>query len=147
MLGPTGALIGAGLGNSTALITDGRFSGASRGFIIGEEHSHAEVEVSSNTLLGHVTPEARVGGPIALVQDGDHIIIDASSRTIDWLVDDSEQQRRRHEWEASDKGQFKEKRGILFRYARDVAVSLKLYHSVRILLIAMQPANVGAYCD
>ncbi|EIN11697.1 dihydroxy-acid dehydratase [Punctularia strigosozonata HHB-11173 SS5] len=113
MLGPTGALMGAGLGNTTALITDGRFSGASRGFIIG-----------------HVTPEARVGGPIALVQDGDKVVIDTNSRSISWLVDEAEQQRRLQEWQASDKGELKEKRGILFRYARDVA-----------------PANVGAYCD
>ncbi|KAH9935635.1 dihydroxy-acid and 6-phosphogluconate dehydratase [Fomitopsis serialis] len=61
MLGPTGALMGAGLGGKTALITDGRFSGASRGFIIG-----------------HVVPEAQVGGPIALVHDGDKIVIDSA---------------------------------------------------------------------
>ncbi|KZP17954.1 dihydroxy-acid dehydratase [Athelia psychrophila] len=113
MLGPTGALMGAGLGDSTALITDGRFSGASRGFIIG-----------------HVVPEARLGGPIALVKDGDRIVVDSERRVIDWLVDDQEQARRKQEWDASDKGQFKEKRGVLFRYARDVA-----------------PANVGAYTD
>ncbi|KAH9061299.1 dihydroxy-acid dehydratase [Lactarius vividus] len=71
MLGPTGALIGAGLAGSTALITDGRFSGASRGFIIG-----------------HIVPEARLGGPIALVQDGDRIVIDSEKRTIDWDVSD-----------------------------------------------------------
>nr|GAT44629.1 dihydroxy-acid dehydratase [Mycena chlorophos] len=113
MLGPTGAIAGAGLANSTALITDGRFSGASHGFIIG-----------------HVVPEARLGGPIALVQDGDKIIIDAESRTINWLVDEAEQKRRKSEWEASEKGKLNVKRGILLRYARDVA-----------------PASVGAYCD
>ncbi|GLB37650.1 putative dehydratase family protein [Lyophyllum shimeji] len=113
MLGPTGAIAGAGLAGSTALITDGRFSGASRGFIIG-----------------HVVPEARVGGPIALVRDGDRIIIDAESRTINWLVDEEEQARRKQEWEAGDKREFNVKRGILLRYARDVA-----------------PASVGAYCD
>ncbi|KAL0956343.1 hypothetical protein HGRIS_002493 [Hohenbuehelia grisea] len=113
MLGPTGALMGAGLGNSTALITDGRFSGASRGFIIG-----------------HVVPEARLGGPIALVKDGDRIIVDSESREINWLVDEEEQARRKKEWEATDKGELTVKRGILFRYARDVA-----------------PANVGGYCD
>ncbi|TFY77550.1 hypothetical protein EWM64_g6462 [Hericium alpestre] len=113
MLGPTAALMGAGLGNSTALITDGRFSGASRGFIIG-----------------HVVPEARLGGPIALVQDGDKIIIDSDSRTIDWDVAPEEQARRRKEWEATDKGKLNVKRGVLLRYARDVA-----------------PASVGAYCD
>ncbi|KAI0266832.1 dihydroxy-acid/6-phosphogluconate dehydratase [Gloeopeniophorella convolvens] len=113
MLGPTGALIGAGLGGSTALITDGRFSGASRGFIIG-----------------HVVPEARLGGPIALVRDGDRIVIDSERRTIDWDVGADEEARRRAEWEASDRGTLTVRRGILLRYARDVA-----------------PANVGAYCD
>lgn len=113
MLGPTAALMGAGLGNSTALITDGRFSGASRGFIIG-----------------HVVPEATLGGPIALVEDGDLIAIDAKSRTIDWLVGEEEKIRRRKVWEVSGKSALRERRGILFRYARDVA-----------------PANEGAYCD
>ncbi|KAK0455029.1 dihydroxy-acid and 6-phosphogluconate dehydratase [Armillaria borealis] len=113
MLGPTAALAGAGLSTSTALITDGRFSGASRGFIIG-----------------HAVPEARLGGPIALVKDGDKIVIDAEKRTIDWLVGEEEQERRKKEWDASDKKELNVKRGILFRYARDVA-----------------PANVGAYCD
>ncbi|PIL29717.1 hypothetical protein GSI_08155 [Ganoderma sinense ZZ0214-1] len=110
MLGQTAALMGAGLGGKTALITDGRFSGASRGFIIG-----------------HVVPEAFVGGPIALVEDGDEIVIDTVKRTIDWLVSDEEQQRRREKWVPRE---FREKRGVLYRYARDVA-----------------PANVGAYTD
>ncbi|KAI0051850.1 dihydroxy-acid dehydratase [Auriscalpium vulgare] len=113
MLGPTGALMGAGLGGSTALITDGRFSGASRGFIIG-----------------HVVPEARLGGPIALVQDGDKIMIDSDNKEIQWAVDEEEQARRKKEWEASDKGKLNVKRGILLRYARDV-----------------QPASLGAFCD
>lgn len=106
VLGPTGAIAGAGLANSTALITDGRFSGASRGFIIG-----------------HVVPEARVGGPIALVKDGDRIIIDSDRRSIDWLVDEEEQVRRKQEWDASDKRELNVRRGVLLRYARDVAVS------------------------
>ncbi|KAK0195366.1 dihydroxy-acid and 6-phosphogluconate dehydratase [Armillaria mellea] len=113
VLRPTAALAGAGLSTSIALITDGRFSGASRGFIIG-----------------HAVPEARLGGPIALVKDGDQIAIDAEKRTIDWLVEEEEQERRKKEWDASDKKELTVKRGILFRYARDVA-----------------PANVGAYCD
>ncbi|KAG5720292.1 hypothetical protein E4T56_gene2020, partial [Termitomyces sp. T112] len=113
MLGPTGAIAGAGLAGSTALITDGRFSGASRGFIIG-----------------HVVPEARVGGPIALVEDGDRIVIDSEQRTINWMVSKEEQSRRKHLWNASNKHEFNVKRGILLRYARDVA-----------------PASVGAYCD
>jgi dihydroxy-acid dehydratase len=106
MLGPTGAIAGAGLSGSTALITDGRFSGASRGFIIG-----------------HVVPEARLGGPIALVEDGDKIVIDSANRTINWLVDEKEQARRQELWNASEKGKLNVKRGILLRYARDVAVS------------------------
>lgn len=105
--------MGAGLGDSTALITDGRFSGASRGFIVG-----------------HIVPEARLGGPIAMVEDGDCIIIDSQNRKIDWLVSDAEHARRREVWNASGKAELKEKRGILFKYARDVA-----------------PANVGAYTD
>ncbi|THH19601.1 hypothetical protein EUX98_g8740 [Antrodiella citrinella] len=113
MLGPTGALMGAGLGGKTALITDGRFSGASRGFIIG-----------------HVVPEAINGGPIALVKDGDKITIDSENRNITWHVDEDEQARRKAEWETSGKNELREKRGILYKYARDVA-----------------PANVGAYTD
>ncbi|KAH8107236.1 dihydroxy-acid and 6-phosphogluconate dehydratase [Cristinia sonorae] len=113
MLGPTGALMGAGLGGKTALITDGRFSGASRGFIIG-----------------HVVPEALLGGPIALVQDGDKITIDAATREITWHVDEAEQARRLEEWKAAGKHEYREKRGILYKYARDVA-----------------PASVGAYTD
>ncbi|KAF8588642.1 dihydroxy-acid and 6-phosphogluconate dehydratase [Ramaria rubella] len=113
MLGPTGAIMGAGLGTSVALITDGRFSGASRGFIIG-----------------HVTPEAQVGGPIALIKDGDRIIIDAKTRSIDWLVDEAEQMARRKEWDISGKRPLRERRGVLYRYARDVA-----------------PASEGAYTD
>lgn len=113
MLGPTGALIGAGLGGKTALITDGRFSGASRGFIIG-----------------HVVPEAHVGGPIALVKNGDKIVIDSANREINWDVSDEEVAKRRAEWEAQGKREFRVKRGVLYRYARDVA-----------------PANLGAYCD
>src|SRR3954466_9150678 len=65
MLGPTGAIMGRGLGKDVALITDGRFSGGSHGFVVG-----------------HITPEAYVGGPIALIKNGDSITIDAEKRTI-----------------------------------------------------------------
>jgi len=64
-----------------------------------------------------------VGGPIALVKDGDHIVIDAATRRVDWLVDEDVQKKRRDEWLASDRGTLNVKRGILLRYARDVAVS------------------------
>src|SRR5262249_38920132 len=78
MLTPTSAIMGAGLGNDVALMTDGRFSGGSHGFIIG-----------------HVTPEAQGGGPIALVRDGDRITIDADSNRIDVAVPDPEMAKRR----------------------------------------------------
>lgn len=105
MLGPTGALMGAGLGGKTALITDGRFSGASRGFIIG-----------------HVVPEAILGGPIALIKDGDKIVIDTVEKTIDWIVTPEEEAKRRKEWEAAGRDQIRVTRGVLKRYARDVQV-------------------------
>ena len=73
---------------------------------------------------GHVVPEAFVGGPIALVEDGDKIVIDTEKRSIDWLVDEEEQARRRAKWQQRE---YPEKRGVLFRYARDVAVSIFLY--------------------
>jgi dihydroxy-acid dehydratase len=79
MLTPTSAIMGAGLGRDVALLTDGRFSGGSHGFIIG-----------------HITPEAQDGGPIALVRDGDRITIDASACTLTVDVDDAEIARRRH---------------------------------------------------
>ena len=69
-------------------------------------------------------PEAFVGGPIALVEDGDKIVIDTEKRSIDWLVDEEEQARRRAKWQQRE---YPEKRGVLFRYARDVAVSVSLY--------------------
>lgn len=69
-----------------------------------------------------MVPEAIVGGPIALVEDGDKIVIDAEKKTIDWLVDDEEQARRKAAWDATDKKQLKVKRGVLYRYARDVTV-------------------------
>lgn len=65
-------------------------------------------------------PEAFVGGPIALVEDGDKIVIDTVSRKINWLVDEEEQKRRRENWQQRP---YPEKRGVLYRYARDVAVS------------------------
>jgi len=101
MLTPTSALVGAGLGADVALITDGRFSGGSHGFIVG-----------------HVVPEAQEGGPIALVMDGDRIVIDADTATIDAEVSDEEFVRRRQEWNAPP---LKATRGVLAKYIRFVA--------------------------
>ena len=82
MLSPTGAIMGKGLGSDVALITDGRFSGGSHGFVVG-----------------HVTPEAAVGGPIALIEDGDRIVIDAEKRRIDLDINDAEMAARRARWQ------------------------------------------------
>jgi len=100
MLTPTSAIMGAGLGSDVALLTDGRFSGGSHGFIIG-----------------HVVPEAQEGGPIALVRDGDQITIDAETNTISVDVADDEMERRRGVWEMPP---FKVRRGALYRYIRTV---------------------------
>jgi dihydroxy-acid dehydratase len=80
-------------------------------------------DTADANTIGHVVPEARLGGPIALVQDGDRIAIDSERRTIDWDIGEEEQTRRRREWEGSGKSALTVKRGILLRYARDVAVS------------------------
>ncbi|MDH3307850.1 MAG: dihydroxy-acid dehydratase [Acidimicrobiia bacterium] len=100
MLTPTSAIMGAGLGDSVALITDGRFSGGSHGFI-----------------MGHVTPEAQEGGPIALVEAGDTITIDAESNAIDLDVDPAELAARRARWHAPP---LKATRGTLARYIATV---------------------------
>ena len=98
MLTPTSAIMGAGLGSDVALITDGRFSGGSHGFIIG-----------------HVVPEAQEGGPIALVQDGDTVVIDAARNLIEVEVGDDEMARRRAEWRMPP---FKVESGTLYKYIR-----------------------------
>ena len=100
MLTPTSALMGAGMGNDVALITDGRFSGGSHGFIIG-----------------HVVPEAQQGGPIALIRDGDTIRIDASNHTISVAVDEATMQARLDQWERPP---FKATRGTLYKYIKNV---------------------------
>jgi dihydroxyacid dehydratase/phosphogluconate dehydratase len=79
-------------------------------------------KAEADTLTGHIVPEARLGGPIALVRDDDRIVIDSEKRTIDWDVSEEEQARRRVEWDGSGKGELTVKRGILLRYARDAAV-------------------------
>jgi dihydroxy-acid dehydratase len=107
MLSPGSALIGAGFGAEIALVTDGRYSGASHGI-----------------MVGHVTPEASDGGAIAFVQDGDVITIDARNKRLDVAVSDAEMQRRREEHQRSgkphpDKGQHA--KGILLKYRKQVA--------------------------
>jgi dihydroxy-acid dehydratase len=100
MLKPTSAIIGAGLGKSVALITDGRFSGGTHGFVVG-----------------HITPESYDGGNIALVQDNDVIEIDAVKNTINVKVSDAELAKRRAAWKQPA---LKAKKGILFKYAKHV---------------------------
>jgi dihydroxy-acid dehydratase len=101
MLKPTAAIIGAGLGNDVALITDGRFSGGTHGFVVG-----------------HIAPEAQVGGPIAFVKNGDIITIDAEKNTIDFEVSAKELSKRRSEW---IEPALKPKRGVLYKYAKTVS--------------------------
>jgi dihydroxy-acid dehydratase len=110
MLAPTSAIIGAGLGDSVGLITDGRFSGGTYGMVVG-----------------HVVPEAALGGNIALVQGGDTVVIDADACTLELKVDEAELARRRSEWKAPAP---KYTRGVLAKYARLVS-----------------PANLGAVTD
>ena len=100
MLTPTSAIMGAGLGSDVALMTDGRFSGGSHGFIVG-----------------HITPEAQVGGPIALVQNGDIVTIDAESNSLSFDVSDDEIARRQGSWQ---KPPFKATRGTLYKYIKTV---------------------------
>ncbi len=101
MLAVTAAVAGAGLGKDVALITDGRFSGATKGYSVG-----------------HISPEALVGGPIALVREGDTIRIDAENRKIDLLVDEAELSTRRAEWKAPTP---RYETGALAKYARLVS--------------------------
>ncbi len=103
MLTPTSAIMGAGLGDSVALITDGRFSGGSHGFI-----------------MGHVTPEAADGGPLALVEKGDLVHIDAELRSIDLAVDEPTLARRRDAWQPPPP---KATEGALARYMRTVSTA------------------------
>ena len=101
MLTPTSAIMGRGLGSEVALITDGRFSGGSHGFVVG-----------------HVTPEAFDGGPLALVEDGDRITIDAEADTIDVALTVEELERRRAAWQPPEP---RYTRGVLAKYARLVS--------------------------
>lgn len=101
MLTPTSAIMGAGLGDQVALITDGRFSGGSHGFIVG-----------------HVVPEAQVGGPIALIADGDVITLDAANNRIDVALSDDELAARREAWQMPP---YKAERGTLRRFINTVS--------------------------
>ncbi len=101
MLSPTSAIMGVGLGNDVALLTDGRFSGGSHGFVVG-----------------HITPEAADGGPIALIENGDKITIDAEAREITLHVEGDELEQRRARWQPP---QPRYKRGALAKYAKLVS--------------------------
>jgi len=100
MLKPSSAIMGAGLGQDVALLTDGRFSGGSHGF-----------------LIGHIVPEAQEGGPIALIKDGDEIEIDAEIREINLKISDEELENRKREWRAPP---LKYQKGTLYKYAKNV---------------------------
>ena len=105
MLATTAAIYGQGMGDKVALITDGRFSGATRGFCIG-----------------HVGPEAAVGGPIGLLKDGDIIVIDAEKGTLDVELSEEELEARRKEWKPR---QHDFQSGALWRYAATVGSAEK----------------------
>ncbi|QES92135.1 dihydroxy-acid dehydratase [Empedobacter brevis] len=100
MLKPTSAIIGAGLGDKVALITDGRFSGGTHGFVVG-----------------HITPEAFEGGPIGLVENGDLIEIDINRKQLNLLVDENTLTKRKNNWKQPE---LKVKNGILYKYAKQV---------------------------
>ena len=110
MLAPTSAIIGAGLGDSVGLITDGRFSGGTYGMVVG-----------------HVVPEAALGGMIAIVENGDLVTIDADARSLTLHVDEAELEQRQWKWK---KPEPRYTRGVLAKYARLVS-----------------PANTGAVTD
>jgi dihydroxy-acid dehydratase len=101
MLAPTSALVGKGLGDKVGLITDGRFSGGTHGIVVG-----------------HVAPEAQVGGVIGLVEEGDTIVIDIESRVLDAILSDDEIKRRQEKWKPLPP---KYKRGVLAKYAKLVS--------------------------
>ena len=101
MLAVTGAIMGQGLGDSVLLLTDGRFSGATHG-----------------PMIGHIAPEAQVGGPIALVRDGDTIKMDVETRELSVQVSDEELARRREQWTAPEP---QHTTGVMAKYARLVS--------------------------
>ena len=103
MLKPTAAIMGAGLGKSVALITDGRFSGGTHGFVVG-----------------HIVPEAQEGGVIGLLEDGDLITIDAEKNTISVALDDEILKERRKTWKQPE---YKFQSGILYKYIKNVSTA------------------------
>ena len=103
MLKPTSAIMGAGLGSSVALITDGRFSGGTHGFVVG-----------------HITPEAQLGGLIGLLKDGDRIVIDAKKNRIDALLSKEEIEERRKSWVQPE---LKIKSGVMYKYVKMVSTA------------------------
>ncbi len=103
MLAPTSAIVGKGLGESVGLLTDGRFSGGSYGLVVG-----------------HVAPEAQVGGAIGLVQEGDTITIDVDKNLIQLNVNDAELDRRKKQWQAPP---IKYQSGALAKYAKLVSTA------------------------
>jgi dihydroxy-acid dehydratase len=105
MLKPTAAIMGAGLGKSVALITDGRFSGGTHGFVVG-----------------HIVPEAQEGGPLALVQNGDMITIDAEKNTLSVALSEDELAKRKQAW---TKPPYKFQKGVLYKYIKSVASASK----------------------
>ena len=105
MLSPTSAIMGRGLGEKVAFLTDGRFSGGTHGFVVG-----------------HITPEAHLGGPLALVEKGDQIEIDADKNEINILVDEKELSERKKNWKPLSKD---EEKGVLSKYADSVASASK----------------------
>ena len=105
MLKPTSLIMGAGLGKSVALITDGRFSGGTHGFVVG-----------------HITPEAQSGGTIALLKTGDTIRISAENNSINVLLSDEELKERKNNWVTPKP---KHTKGILYKYSKYVASASK----------------------
>ena len=100
MLTPTSAVMGAGLGDDVALLTDGRFSGGSHGFIIG-----------------HIVPEAQEGGPIALIKDGDIVTINAERNTLNVDIEEDDMRKRKENWVMPP---YKANRGTLYKYIKAV---------------------------
>ena len=119
MLTPTSAIMGAGLGPDVAMLTDGRFSGGSHGFIIG-----------------HITPEAQEGGPIALVRDGDRITVDAAACELNVELSDAELAARKAAWSAPHQ---KAVGGVLGKYVRSYAPRPRVVSRINIARVPKDP--------